>query len=83
MLEKCHNNIPVVPGKPLFMIKLRGYLAKKLYEIYYKVSVIVEKQEADLDQALEYMKECLKLCEHVNGILMKALEDGNKDDKWA
>jgi hypothetical protein len=51
-LEKCYESIPkILPledgnfGKPLFMIKLRKYIAQKLYELYFKLAATVDNQE--------------------------------------
>lgn len=59
-------------GKPLFMIKLRKYIAKKLYELYFKLAVTVDNQENDKEQSLEYYNECLSLVIDFNSILESA-----------
>jgi hypothetical protein len=45
LLERAYKAIPEVSDKPFYMIKLRHYLAKKLFEIYYQLAVMVENKE--------------------------------------
>ena len=45
LLERTYRAIPKIKDKPLFMIKLRYFLGRKLFEIYYQICVLVENKE--------------------------------------
>ena len=53
--------VPVVEKKPLFMIKLRWYLTERLTHLYLKLSEMVELQDNDYDQSLEYLYCCKEM----------------------
>ena len=66
LLEMAYRSVPKVEGRPFFFLKLRFFLVRKLFELYYHITVIVENSNGDKEQALSLMNLSLNLCKEFN-----------------
>jgi hypothetical protein len=47
ILERLYKRVPSIEGRPGFFLKLRHFIAKKLFEVYYEMAVIVDTEEQE------------------------------------
>lgn len=47
ILERLYKRVPVIEGRSGYFLKLRHFIAKKLFEVYYEMAVLVDTESQE------------------------------------